>query len=154
MPKLYKHLTEYRVIFERLKNVVIVYQDDMYHNIKRRKKFLSSTISKLDAFITEVTDAMDSVRMSIPKFDDSKMNLATLHHRVDGTQCSVQDHIAYRGYENLLKNWDLAFKCTKKRKGRKLEQLCRSYVDRDVSKNKSGRVYTLRKSLFRSENLV
>nr|XP_034829027.1 uncharacterized protein LOC117986300 isoform X1 [Maniola hyperantus] len=120
MPKLYKTLKEYQVIFKRLQNVQLESADDSFTNyISVRQNLLSNTLAKLYSTIAEIQENMVAVKMQIPAFDESRMKLESLKTKVDATQCLKNDYIAFRGYGNLLNNWYSEFRCPVNKKADK-----------------------------------
>ncbi|CAK1555415.1 unnamed protein product [Leptosia nina] len=120
MPKLYKTLKEYEVIFKRLRNVQLDLSDDPFNNyVVIREKLLDDTINRLRSTIAEITENMIAVNMPVPPFDRNKMKLDTLEMKVDATQCLKNDYIAFRGYGNLLNNWYSEFRCPLSKKSDK-----------------------------------
>nr|XP_026498676.1 uncharacterized protein LOC113402596 isoform X1 [Vanessa tameamea] len=112
MPKLYKTLKEYEVIFKLLLNVQLDLSDDPFTNyIVVRQKLLTDTLDKLYSTIAEIQENMIAVNMPIPPFDKNRMKLDALDKKVDATQCLKNDYIAFRGYGNLLNNWYSEFRC-------------------------------------------
>ncbi|XP_038214335.1 uncharacterized protein LOC119834118 isoform X1 [Zerene cesonia] len=120
MPKLYKSLREYEVIFKRLRNVQVDLSDDPFNTyVATRGKLLADTLDRLYSTIAEITENMVAVNMPVPAFDKGKMKLDSLAMKVDATQCLKNDYIAFRGYGNLLNNWYSEFKCPLNKKDRK-----------------------------------
>ncbi|XP_046978112.1 uncharacterized protein LOC124543834 isoform X1 [Vanessa cardui] len=117
MPKLYKTLKEYEVIFKLLLNVQLDLSDDPFTNyIVVRQKLLTDTLDKLYSTIAEIQENMIAVNMPIPPFDKNRMKLDALDKKVDATQCLKNDYIAFRGYGNLLNNWYSEFRCPMNKK--------------------------------------
>ncbi|CAH2084914.1 unnamed protein product [Euphydryas editha] len=111
MPKLYKSLKEYEVIFNLLLNVQLDLSDDPFTNyIVVRHKLLTDTLEKLRSTILEIQENMNAVNMPTPDFDKKRMKLDALEKKVDATQCLKNDYIAFRGYGNLLNNWYCEFR--------------------------------------------
>ncbi|VVC92030.1 unnamed protein product [Leptidea sinapis] len=120
MPKLYKTLKEYEVIFTRLRNVQVDLTDDPFNNyVAIREKLLADTLNRLYSTIAEIAENMMAVHMTIPPFDKSKLKLDSLQMKVDATQCLKNDYIAFRAYGNLLNNWYSEFRCPLNKKGDK-----------------------------------
>ncbi|XP_047531160.1 uncharacterized protein LOC125066891 isoform X2 [Vanessa atalanta] len=117
MPKLYKTLKEYEVLFKLLLNVQLDLSDDPFTNyIVVRQKLLTDTLEKLYSTIAEIQENMIAVNMPIPPFDKNRMKLDALDKKVDATQCLKNDYIAFRGYGNLLNNWYSEFRCPMNKK--------------------------------------
>ncbi|XP_072932565.1 uncharacterized protein [Epargyreus clarus] len=120
MPKLYKSLKEYEVIFTRLKNVKVEFPDNPFNNYKiLRDQLIADTLQRLISTIAEISENMYSVNAKIPPFEESRMKLDSLEMKVDATQCLKNDYIAFRGYGNLLNNWYLVFRCPRNKRNTK-----------------------------------
>ncbi|XP_047509653.1 uncharacterized protein LOC125052708 isoform X1 [Pieris napi] len=120
MPKLYKTLREYELLFRRLRNVQVNLSDDPFNNyVALREKILDNTINRLRSTMAEITENMVAVNMPEPSFDKTKIKLETLEMKVDATQCLKNDYIAFRGYGNLLNNWYSEFRCPLSKKDKK-----------------------------------
>ncbi|XP_032516947.2 uncharacterized protein LOC116769856 isoform X1 [Danaus plexippus] len=118
MPKLYKTLKEYEVIFKILLNVQLDFYDEPFTNyIIVRTRLLTNTLNKLASTIAEIEESMMEVSMPVPRFDVNRMKLDTLDRKVDATQCIKNDYIAFRGYGNFLNNWYSEFRCPLSKKG-------------------------------------
>ncbi|XP_041980042.1 uncharacterized protein LOC121733759 [Aricia agestis] len=125
MPKLYKTLKEYEVIFKLLLNIQVDVADDPFNTyLATRRKLLKDTLDKLSATIDEVHFNMVAVNLPPPVFDKSRMKLEALQRKVDATTCLKYDHIAFRGYGNLLNNWNREFRCPL---NKKTDRKCRVF---------------------------
>ncbi|CAH2046936.1 unnamed protein product, partial [Iphiclides podalirius] len=137
MPKLYKSLKEYEVIFQMLRDVQLDFPDDPFNNYKTvRQRLISNSLQRLYGSIAEITESMSAMGMATPHFDRTKMKLDTFQMKVDATQCLKNDYIAFRGYGNLLNNWYYEFRCPKSKKPNKR---CAAYEEKLKEKKGSRR---------------
>ncbi|CAG4975246.1 unnamed protein product [Parnassius apollo] len=148
MPKLYKSLKEYEVIFQMLRDVELDFPDDPFNNYKIvRQRLISNTLHRLYSSIAEITESMAAVNMATPPFDRTRMKLDTFQMKVDATQCLKNDYIAFRGYGNLLNNWYFEFRCPR---SKKLNKRCAAYEDKLKEKKDSRRPRNKINMLFMS----
>ncbi|KPI94060.1 hypothetical protein RR46_13225 [Papilio xuthus] len=137
MPRLYKSLKEYYVLFQKLRDVEVDFPDDPFSIYKNaRQKLINASLQRLYSSIAEVTESMTAVNMDIPNFDISKMKLENFPMKVDATQCLKNDYIVFRGYGNLLNNWYYEFRCPR---SKKVNKRCAAYEEKLQEKKDSRR---------------
>lgn len=137
MPKLYKSLQDFHLLFQHLEAFRLNFPDDPYNTYKtKRKEILKRTIGHLYSTIQEVKDSMLDLKLNITVPDRKKTNLSHLNLDVDSTQCFKNDYLAFRAYGNMLQNWYLELRC----KGEKhvTKTICKQYF-RKLSQRKDSK---------------
>lgn len=114
VPKLYKSLVQFKLVWERLGNVTITQLDIHFQQnyAKKRESVIRSTLDELFKLLTEIEDDMDKANIPKPHININKLNLEDLHKdNVETTLCLRQDMIAIRAYANTLKKWYWELRC-------------------------------------------
>ncbi|XP_063622037.1 uncharacterized protein LOC134794226 isoform X2 [Cydia splendana] len=114
VPKLYKSLVQFKLVWERLGNVTITQLDIHFQQnyAKKRESVIRSTLDELFKLLTEIEDDMDKANIPKPHININKLNLEDLQKdNVETTLCLRQDMIAIRAYANTLKKWYWELRC-------------------------------------------
>lgn len=110
MPKLYQNLNEFKVIFQRLKDIKITHSANP---AKRRQeqynKLINSALIQLGVLIQLVEDKTEK-KVKV-KFNKSHMNLSEFIDNVYSQTALFNEEVVFRDYGNALEYWNLELKC-------------------------------------------
>lgn len=110
IPKLHQNLMKFKRLFELLLDVKLKPSGDHFYQIKKREEFIKQTKTNIESTISDLLDSLAAVNMNVitpPSF----INTSDFLTLVGDSGMDTQDQIAFRGFENTIKNWISEFKC-------------------------------------------